>query len=105
MQIDATVELTLLCIKLHHESPWVKRCLSQKSESTLLVEGFIPSVLVSQTQGGHDEYLNVGPKLAKVRFEMEAVLAGARSTLPFAMPNREPAFYRSALSPRIFFIS
>jgi hypothetical protein len=71
----------------------------------LLVEGSIPSGLVSQTQGGHDEYQNVGPKLPTVRFEMQDVLAGARSTLPFAMPNRDPAFYRSALSPRIFFIS
>jgi hypothetical protein len=55
---------------LHHESPWVKRCLSQKSESTLLVEGSIPSGLVSQTQGGHDEYQNVGPKSPTVRFEL-----------------------------------
>jgi hypothetical protein len=36
--------------------------LSQKSESTLLVEGSIPSGLVSQTQGGHDEYQIDAPK-------------------------------------------
>jgi hypothetical protein len=30
---------------------------------------------------------NVGPKPPSVRFEMEAVLAGARSTLPFCLPS------------------
>ncbi|MFN7893537.1 MAG: hypothetical protein ACK5OC_24830 [Pirellula sp.] len=38
--------------------------MSQKSESTLLVEGSIPSGVVSQTQGGHDEYQSRAPKPA-----------------------------------------
>ena len=59
----------------------MKRCLSQKSESTLLVEGSIPSGLVSQTQGGHDEYQSGPPKPPSVVLEMEGRLAGASVTL------------------------
>ncbi|MFN7334155.1 MAG: hypothetical protein ACK5TC_03755 [bacterium] len=55
---------------MHHESPWVKRCLSQKSESTLLVEGSIPSGLVSQTQGGHDEYQEIAAKCSVRRCDL-----------------------------------
>jgi hypothetical protein len=39
---------------------------------------------------------NVGPTPPTVRFEMEAVLAGARSTLPFGLAKHE---YKSCILP------